>query len=278
MDDTSRARVLTIAGSDSGGGAGIEADLKTFAALGAYGMAAVTAITAQNTCGVYGVHNVPPEMVSQQIDVVATDIGIDAAKTGMLSTAPIIEAVADSLERHPVEQLVVDPVMVATSGDPLLENTARDTLINRLLPLALVVTPTAQEAEVLAGISVTSEDDMRRAAERIHALGPKHVLVKGGHLDAPDAIDLLFDGDRFETFSVPRINTRNTHGTGCTYAAAIAASLGQGMAVTEAVQRAKTYLTGAIQHGLPLGEGSGPVDHAWRNYGDTILNSRGECG
>ena len=252
-------RVITIAGSDSGGGAGIQADLKTFTALGVYGMAAVTSVTAQNTVGVFAIHDLPPELVAKQIDVVAQDIGIDAAKTGMLSNAAIIEAVADSVARNRIDKLVVDPVMVATSGDTLLQDTARDTLVRRLLPLAMLVTPNVPEAEVLAEMSITNETDLPRAAKRIRDLGPRYVLIKGGHLDLPAAIDYLFDGETVQPFSAPRIPTPNTHGTGCTYSAAIAAYLAQGHPVPEAVQRAKDYVTGAIQHSLPLGHGPGPL-------------------
>lgn len=263
MAENRIARVLTIAGSDSGGGAGIEADLKTFAALGVYGMAAVTAVTAQNTCGVFGVHVLPPETVAQQIDVVAEDIGVNAAKTGMLANAAIIEAVADSLARNAIETLVVDPVMVAKSGDALLEPAARDALIERLVPRAFLLTPNVPEAEVLSGESIADEAGLRRAAERIHGLGPRYVLMKGGHLDTRDAVDHLFDGETFQTFTAPRIDTPNTHGTGCTFSAAIAAFLGQGIEVAEAVRRAKAYLTEAIRHGLSLGRGHGPLNHAW---------------
>jgi len=272
MAENRIVRVLTIAGSDSGGGAGIEADLKTFAALGVYGMAAVTAVTAQNTCGVFGVHVLPPETVAQQIDVVAEDIGVDAvaedigvgaAKTGMLANAAIIEAVADCLARNAIETLVVDPVMVAKSGDALLEPAARDALIERLVPRAFLLTPNVPEAEVLSGESIADEADLRRAAERIHGLGPRYVLMKGGHLDTRDAVDHLFDGETFQAFTAPRIDTPNTHGTGCTFSAALAAYLGQGTDVAEAVRRAKAYLTEAIRRSLPLGRGHGPVHHGW---------------
>ncbi|MDQ1256468.1 MAG: Bifunctional hydroxymethylpyrimidine kinase/phosphomethylpyrimidine kinase [Candidatus Hydrogenedentes bacterium] len=264
MADAAIPRILTVAGSDSGGGAGIEADLKTFAALGVYGMAAVTAITAQNTVGVFGIHDVPPDLVAAQIDAVADDIGIDAAKTGMLSNAAIIEAVAASLTRIGLRNLVVDPVMVAKSGDALLREEAQEALAARLLPLALVVTPNIPEAEVLTGITIADEADVRRAAERIRALGPRYVLMKGGHLAGRDATDYLFDGETFQTFTAPRIDTPNTHGTGCTYSAAIAAYLAQGCPVPEAVAQAKRYLTGAIEHSLPLGHGHGPLNHGWQ--------------
>jgi len=263
MGKTDLARVLTIAGSDSGGGAGIQADIKTCTALGVYAMTAVTSITAQNTRGVSAVYDLPPELVVKQIDAVAEDIGIDAAKTGMLSNTGIIEAVADSVVAHAIPNLVVDPVMVATSGDPLLEDSAQEALRSRLIPLAHVLTPNVPEAEALTGIRIARVDDLREAARALYELGPRHVLMKGGHLDTPDATDYLFDGVRFHEFSLPRVNTTNTHGTGCTYAAAIAAYLAKGCDVPEAVRRAKEYLTKALQHSISLGRGHGPVNHCW---------------
>lgn len=256
-------RVLTIAGSDSGGGAGIEADLKTFTALGCYGMAAITSVTAQNTQGVFGVHDVPPAEVARQMDVVLEDIGADAAKTGMLSNAAIVEAVAGSLTRHGVEKLVVDPVMAAKSGDPLLRVDARQALIERLLPLAYIVTPNVPEAEALSGLQIDSEASLAAAAERILAMGPRYVLMKGGHLEGADAVDYLYGDGQMRRYAAARIDTKNTHGTGCTFSAAIAAFLGQGDDAGTAVQRAKEYLTGAIQHALALGSGHGPLNHMW---------------
>jgi hydroxymethylpyrimidine/phosphomethylpyrimidine kinase len=256
-------RVLTIAGSDSGGGAGIEADLKTMAVLGCYGMAAITAITAQNTVGVFGIHDIPPVMVSKQIDVVLDDLGADAAKTGMLSSAAIIEAVASSLRRHPIERLVVDPVMVAKSGDALLRPEARDALCALLLPLAYILTPNVPEAEIIAGKAIGSAEDVRGAAETILGMGPRYVLIKGGHLDGEQAVDYLCSAEGVELFPGPRIATRNTHGTGCTLSSAIACYLAMGRPAGEAVARAKEYLTGAIRHALPLGSGHGPLDHLW---------------
>ena len=258
------ARALTIAGSDSGGGAGIQADLKTFEALGVYGMSAITSITAQNTKQVTGVYDLPPAFVREQIDAVATDIGIDAAKTGMLSNAGIVEAVAEAVRCHGITRLVVDPVMVAKSGDRLLQDEACAALRERLLPQAFMVTPNVPEAEVLSGMRVDTETALREAAVRIHGMGPRFVLMKGGHMDLPEAVDWLYDGQRFESFSAPRIRTRNTHGTGCTYSAAIAAYLALGLEAADAVVRAKAYLTEAIKHALPLGEGHGPLNHGWR--------------
>ncbi len=256
-------RVLTIAGSDSGGGAGIEADLKTFTALQVFGMAAVTSITAQNTTGVYGVHDVPVDMVAQQIDVVAQDIGVDAAKSGMLSNSAIIYAVADAIVRHRIEKYVLDPVMVSETGHRLLREDAVEALKTRLIPLALVVTPNAAEAEALTGVRVIGVASQREAARALHGLGARAVLVKGGHLEGADAIDILFDGREFTEISAPRIATRNTHGTGCTYAAAIAAFLGHGQPLPEAVHDAKQYVTEAIRRGFALGHGAGPLNHFW---------------
>jgi len=253
-------RALTIAGSDSGGGAGIQADLKTFSAFRVFGMSVITAVTAQNSVGVQGVENLPPAFVAQQLRSVLSDFGADAAKCGMLSTAPIIEAVADVLAEHPIRRLVVDPVMVAKSGDPLLRPDARQALISRILPLALVVTPNLPEAEALSGISVRGREGMEEAARRIHALGPRHVLVKGGHLEG-DALDLLWDGRDFTELSVPRVDSPNTHGTGCTFSAAIAAGLALGQSLLEAVRRAKAYVTRAIQEGFQAGRGVGQLRH-----------------
>lgn len=253
-------RALTIAGSDSGGGAGIQADLKTFSAFRVFGMSVITAVTAQNSVGVQGVENLPPAFVAQQLRSVLSDFGADAAKCGMLSTAPIIEAVADVLAEHPIRYLVVDPVMVAKSGDPLLRPDARQALISRILPLALVVTPNLPEAEALSGIPVTGREGMEEAARRIHALGPRHVLVKGGHLEG-DALDLLWDGRDFTELSAPRVDSPNTHGTGCTFSAAIAAGLALGQPLLEAVRRAKAYVTRAIQDGFQAGRGVGQLRH-----------------
>ncbi len=253
-------RALTIAGSDSGGGAGIQADLKTFSAFRVFGMSAVTAVTAQNSVGVQGVENLPPAFVARQIESVLSDFGADAAKCGMLSTAAIIDAVAATLAAHRIENLVVDPVMLAKSGDALLQPDARDALVRRILPLALVVTPNLPEAEALAGMPVTTREGMEEAARRIHALGPRSVLVKGGHLK-DDAVDVLWNGKSLTTFSAPRVDSTNTHGTGCTLSAAIAAGLARGNVLTEAVREAKAYVTRAIQEGFQAGRGVGQLRH-----------------
>ena len=258
-------RALTIAGSDSGGGAGIQADLKTFSAFRVYGASVLTAITAQNSIGVHGVANLAPEFVARQLDAVLGDIGADAAKTGMLSTAPIIRAVAERLRAHRVTRLVVDPVMIAKSGDPLLEPAARQALVDAILPLALVVTPNLHEAAALAGFPVADLEEMEAASRRIHALGPAWVLVKGGHLKE-DPIDLLFDGHAVTRLTAERVPTPHTHGTGCTYSAAITAGLARGESVPEAVAAAKRYVTAAIRAGFALGRGVGTLRHfidAW---------------
>ena len=257
-------RALTIAGSDSGGGAGIQADLKTFFALGCHGMSALTALTAQNTVAVTGIHEVPPEFVIAQIDAVVTDIGVDAAKTGMLGSAAVVEAVAKAIEAHEVAKLVVDPVMVAKSGDRLLAEDAVQAVRDRVLPLATIVTPNLHEAELLVRGEIGSRDDMRAAARALHEAGAGAVLVKGGHREGPEAVDVLFDGRDFTELSGPRYDTGDTHGTGCCLAAAIAARLAWGDELQSAVREAKGFVTGAIRHGLRLGGGHGPVHPGWR--------------
>jgi len=253
-------KALTIAGSDSGGGAGIQADLKTFSAFRVFGMSVITAVTAQNSLGVQGVENLPPAFVARQLRSVLEDFGADAAKCGMLSTAPIIEAVAAELSAHRIEKLVVDPVMVAKSGDQLLQPEARAALADRILPLALLVTPNLPEAEVLAGMRVAETEDMEEAARRIHLMGARYVLVKGGHLKG-DATDLLWNGREFTRFSTPRIDSQNTHGTGCTFSAAIAAGLARGQALGDAIRSAKAYVTRAIREGFQAGRGVGQLRH-----------------
>lgn len=259
----SRPVALTIAGSDSGGGAGIQADLKTFQALGVYGASAITAITAQNTLGVRAVHEIPTDVIAAQIDAVVEDLGIDGLKTGMLSSAAIIETVAERVRHWGLQdRLVVDPVMVAKSGHRLLRQDATQALIKRLLPLAAVLTPNVPEAEVLTGIEIHSAADLRRAARLMVYLGVRAVVMKGGHLPG-DPVDVLYDGASYYAFPATRIQTQSTHGTGCTFSAAIAAGLAQGRPVLEAVAVAKTYLTSAIQRATPIGDGHGPVAHDW---------------
>jgi hydroxymethylpyrimidine/phosphomethylpyrimidine kinase len=259
-----RPRALSIAGSDSGGGAGIQADLKTFSALGVFGMTAITAVTIQNTRGVSGYEALPPQVVADQIRAVVTDIGVDAAKTGMLGSAPIVEAVAEAVAETAIPNLVVDPVAVSKHGHRLLDEDAVGVLRERILPLATLVTPNLPEAAVLAGFDVTDRDLMEDAAETIQAMGPEAVLVKGGHLPgATGADDLFFDGDRMVWVAGERIETANTHGTGCTLSSAIAAYLARGDELLTAVRQGKVFVTEAIRAALPLGGGIGPVDQLW---------------
>lgn len=256
-------KALTIAGSDSGGGAGIQADLKTFAAHHVYGTSAIAAVTAQNTVGVSAFEALPADLVVAQMEAVAGDIGVDAVKTGMLANAAIVEAVAAAIDDLELPNVVVDPVMVAKGGDRLLEEEAVAAMKAELLRRALVVTPNAREAEVLAGMAVNSLNDAREAARRIHALGPSAVIVKGGHLSGGSAVDLLYDGRDFSEFAGPWIETRNTHGTGCTFAAALAANLALGRRLKDSVERAKSYVSRAISGGFAIGRGHGVLDHFW---------------
>ena len=261
---------LTIAGSDSGGGAGIQADVKTFAAAGVYGTTAITAITAQNTLGVTAWEAVSTELVVAQIEAVAGDLPPDAVKTGMLANAAIVEAVAAAIGGLDLPNLVVDPVMIAKGGDRLLQEDAVGAIKAHLLRLAEVVTPNIPEAEVLAGVPIRSVSDMRDAARRIRTLGPRVVVVKGGHLDAATSGDIVIDVvcTPHEAFELrgPRLATVHTHGTGCTFAAAIAAQLALGRSVDDAVRWARSYLEGAIRHAPGLGQGHGPLNHFWRVY------------
>ena len=260
-------RAMTIAGSDSGGGAGIQADLKTFAALGVYGTSALTAITAQNTLGVTDVLELPTTLIESQIDAIVSDIGADAVKTGMLSSSDIIETVAAKLSEHGLTTLVVDPVMVAKGGDRLLREDAVEALRCVLVPLASVVTPNVPEAEVLTGLEIGSVEDLKAAARLlVDEMGAISAVVKGGHLDGP-ATDVLYDGSDFVTFTSERIDTPNTHGTGCTFASAVGAGLAKGMDVTDAVQQAKSYVTAAIKTNFPMGGGHGPLNHFHELWG-----------
>jgi hydroxymethylpyrimidine/phosphomethylpyrimidine kinase len=253
-------KALTIAGSDSGAGAGIQADLKTFAALGVYGTSAITAITAQNTLGVTRVLALHPDLVTAQIDAIVDDIGTHALKTGMLANAAIIDAVGKKIRQLRLKNLVVDPVMVATSGDLLIKKTAVAALRTKLIPLATVVTPNLPEAEQLTGKPLRSWNDIERAARDITALGARAVVIKGGHRRGP-AVDLFFDGKKLHALTAPRIRTRNTHGTGCTFSAAIAAGLAKGENLEHAVRLAKRYVTAAIRAGFRIGAGHSPVHH-----------------
>jgi hydroxymethylpyrimidine/phosphomethylpyrimidine kinase len=258
-----KGRVLIVAGSDSGGGAGIQADIKAVTAMGGFAATAITALTAQNTEGVHGVVPVDPAFIAQQIEVVLTDIGADAIKTGMLHSAEVIDAVVAALKKHaPGVPLVVDPVMVAKGGHRLLLSAAETALRDRLLPIAALLTPNLPEAEVLAGFPVRVEADMKRAAEKLVSLGAKAVLMKGGHLEGDRVVDLLFHDGRLDRFEDARIDSRSTHGTGCTLASATAAGLGQKMSLHDAVARARSYVRDAIATAPGYGRGHGPLNHA----------------
>jgi hydroxymethylpyrimidine/phosphomethylpyrimidine kinase len=258
---------LTIAGSDSGGGAGIQADLKTFAAFGVFGTSAITAVTAQNTRGVTSAVALDPTFVVAQIEAVASDFAVAATKIGMLANTAIIEAVAEALRRLSLPSVVLDPVMVAKGGDHLLEPSAVTALRDQLLPLAAVLTPNVPEAEALTGLTIASVADQKEAAARLAASGARVVIVKGGHL-AGRAIDVWHDGVRFIELESDRIETRHTHGTGCTFSSAIAACLALGDTPEEAARRAKSYVTGAIAHAPGLGHGHGPLHHFWMQDND----------
>jgi hydroxymethylpyrimidine/phosphomethylpyrimidine kinase len=255
---------LTIAGSDSGGGAGIQADLKTFAVLGVHGTSAITAITAQNTLGVTDILEIPPALVSAQIEAVMQDIGARAAKTGMLANAEIIEVVVSAIQRYGITNLVVDPVMVAKGGARLLRDDAVDALRRRLLPLAAVVTPNLPEAEVLLGRRIRTLDERRQAARDLVTLGARAAVVKGGHADERHSIDHFFDGAQLVELLSPRIATQNTHGSGCVFSAALAAGLAKGSDALAAVHEAKAFITAAIESSLEVGRGHGPVNPMFR--------------
>ncbi|MDD5210434.1 MAG: bifunctional hydroxymethylpyrimidine kinase/phosphomethylpyrimidine kinase [Elusimicrobiales bacterium] len=257
-------RVLTIAGSDPGGGAGIQGDLKTFGAFRVYGLSVITAVTVQNTLGVRGVNPVAPRLVAAQAEAVLADIGADAVKIGMLASSAIVKAAAGCLKKYAIKKIVLDPVMLAKDGSALLAVNAVSALIKEMLPLALMVTPNAPEAARLAGIKVETRADARRAAKIISGFGPRFVLVKGGHLPGKVCRDLLFDGREFTEFSSPRLATPNTHGTGCALSAAIAACLALGLEPRAAVKEAGLYLAGALRGSFSLGGGCGPLNHFWR--------------
>ena len=251
---------MTIAGSDSIGGAGIQADLKTFAALGVYGTCVLTAITAQNTETVSAIHEVPLHIISKQIDAITSDVTVKAVKIGMLSSPEIIEMVALKMRESQLENIVVDPVMIAKSGANLTKPEAIISLKTLLIPMAEIVTPNIPEAQILSGHKINSAKDIQRCAQEIKELGPKSVIIKGGHLSGP-ATDLFYDGNKFEEFTSPRISTKNTHGTGCTFSSAIAAQLANGLELRQAVDKAKKYVTESIKHSLSIGHGHGPLDH-----------------
>lgn len=255
-------KALTIAGSDSGGGAGIQADLKTFQELNVFGMSALTAVTAQNTLGVHGVYPMTVEAVVRQIQAIGEDIGVDALKTGMLFNAEIIEAVAANIKQFQWKNLVVDPVMIAKGGASLLQREAISAMKNYLLPLAKVITPNIPEAEVLTEMLIRTEDDKKEAAKKLFELGVKNVIIKGGHDEnVSESIDVLYDGSEFYNFTSKRIETKNTHGTGCTFSAALTAQLAKGYTVKEAVVTAKEFIQAAIEDQLDIGQGHGPTNH-----------------
>jgi hydroxymethylpyrimidine/phosphomethylpyrimidine kinase len=261
---------LTIAGSDSCGGAGIQADLKTFSALETYGMSVITAITAQNTQGVFATQNIDPEIVSKQIEVLFDDIKIDAIKIGMVSTIDIIKAISKSLGKFPLPKLVVDPVMISKCGFDLLRKESKDALVKELFPIAYIITPNLLEAEDILGYEIKNVEDMKKAARDLHRLGPENVLVKGGHLEG-DAIDVLYDGENYHIFEEKRIDCIHTHGTGCTLSSAIAAHLAKGFHLVDAVKHSKDYISTAIAHGISIGKGVGPTNHFYNLY-----NKKGE--
>ena len=259
-------RVLTIAGSDCSGGAGIQADIKSMSANGVFAMSVITAITVQNTQGVFGIQDVEPDIISGQIKVIFDDIRVDSIKIGMVSKIESIQAIAKSLrEINDLPPVILDPVMVSKSGFKLLSNNAKDTLIKELFPLSTLITPNLPEAEEILGIKIENLEEMKKAAIKLKAMGPKYVLVKGGHLE-DDATDLLFDGDSFIYLTQQRIESKNTHGTGCTLSSAIAANIAKGMKIEDAVKSAKEYVTIAIANGIELGKGVGPTNHFYEIY------------
>jgi hydroxymethylpyrimidine/phosphomethylpyrimidine kinase len=261
---SSPVTALTIAGSDSGGGAGAQADLKTFLTCGVHGMSAITAVTVQNSLGVTGFYELPPHAVAEQIESVATDIGVGAAKTGMLASAAIMSAVAETVQRLGITPFVVDPVAASQHGDPLLRPDAFEALRDVIIPLATLITPNLGEVKLLTGIDVRTAADMDDAAKALHDLGPRWVLVKGGHLEGSDAVDVLYDGTTFTRLATARTDTAHTHGSGDTLAAAITAGLARGLEVPAAVREGKAFITQAVRGSFPLGAGLGPVGHFWR--------------
>ena len=258
-------KVLSIAGSDCSGGAGIQADLKTFAAHGVFGMSVITAVVAENTSRVIDVQNITPDMVEKQIDAVFEDIEVDAVKIGMLPTPEIMEAVAGKIRQYGIRPVVIDPVMYAKNGCPLMAETSIETLIKVILPSADILTPNIPEAEKIARMEIASVGDMERAARKIYDMGCMGIVVKGGHAH-DSALDILFDGEKYFHFNADRIDTKNTHGTGCTFSSAVAAQLAKGKSIQDAVRLAKAYVTMAIEHSLDIGKGNGPTHHFYQVY------------
>jgi len=266
-------KVLSIAGSDCSGGAGIQADLKTFSAHGVFGMSVVTSVVAENTSRVIGIQDVLPDMIKQQIDAIFEDIEVDGVKIGMLSNSVTMLAVAEKLLEYKPSNIIVDPVMYAKNGSPLMDNNAIDTLINKIIPLAYIITPNIPEAEKIANMEIKNQNDMQNAALKINAMGCPNVLIKGGHASG-DATDILYDGKSFSYFKKERINTKNTHGTGCTYSSAITANLAKGLPIIEAIKKAKEYVTTAIKFSFnDIGKGNGPTNHFY----DLYKNGLGEA-
>lgn len=258
-------KVLTIAGSDCSGGAGVQADLKTFSAHGVFGMSVIVSVVAENTSRVIAIQDITPDMIEKQIDAIFEDIEVDAVKIGMLSSPECIKAVAAKLREYKPHNIVVDPVMYAKNGCPLMEPTTVDTLIKRIIPLADVLTPNIPEAEIIAGMQISTVNDMEVAAQRIHAMGCKAVVVKGGHA-VGNALDVLYDGSKIYHFDSARIDTKNTHGTGCTFSSAVTSQLAKGASIEKAVELAKVYVTTAIKHSLAIGKGCGPTHHFYELY------------
>ena len=258
-------KVLTIAGSDCSGGAGIQADLKTFSALGVFGMSVIVSVVAENTSRVIDIQDISPDMIKKQIDAVFEDIDVDAVKIGMLSTPQCMEAVAEKLKQYKPHNVVIDPVMYAKNGSPLMQPTSIDTLIKSIIPLADVLTPNIPEAEKIADMEIKSHNDMENAAKKIQSMGCKAVIIKGGHA-VGDATDILYDGNKMYYYKASRIDTKNTHGTGCTFSSAIGAYLGKGLGVENAVSKAKEYVTTAITHSLPIGKGYGQTHYFYELY------------
>lgn len=258
---------MTIAGSDCSGGAGIQADLKTFSAHGTFGMSVIVSVVAENTSRVISIQDISPEIIKDQIDAIFDDITVDGVKIGMLSGIDSMKAVAEKLREYKPKNIVIDPVMIAKGGCALMQPNALKTLINEIIPLAFMLTPNIPEAETITGMKILNIEDMKKVAAAIHKMGTKNVLIKGGHSDG-DAEDILFDGQEFYSYNTKRINTKNTHGTGCTFSSAITANLANGMDVTKAVKCAKDYVTMAIEHALPIGKGHGPTNHFYKLYKD----------
>ena len=269
-------KVLSIAGSDCSGGAGIQADLKTFSAHGIFGMSVVVSVVAENTCRVIDIQDVTPDMIEKQIDAVFEDIEVNAVKVGMLSTPACMKAVAGKLRQYKPENVVIDPVMYAKNGSPLMAPNATGELIATVIPLAGILTPNIPEAEKITGMTIENAADMEDAARRIYSMGCKNVLVKGGHATGgvDVALDVLFDGEGFYRYEAPRVDTKNTHGTGCTYSSAIASNLALGLDIKSAVAAAKEYITTAIRHSLPIGKGHGPTNHFYDLYKNGLKHSK----